>query len=238
MQPRRLVAFEIHFGGEGGHRDGTLAQDVSNIVDVVGAFLQKQPAGEGGVPVPAVIVNAAVRHIVDGLHGNDVTQRAAVHKALHLLYDAGDVQRERDHNAASQRGRRGQQPGVLRFIDAYGLFQEQGQAAFHHKGGVPGVQAAPGADEHGIQRLTVQHLLRVRVIAGVCKAAVTGQLRLQRFQARVRDSGRRERKARAGKCFHHGLAAQAVADKADFFHGDSFFQVFFDAHARTALHLL
>ena len=53
---------------EGGHRDGTLAQDVSNIVDVVGAFLQKQPAGEGGVPVPAVIVNAAVRHIVDGLH--------------------------------------------------------------------------------------------------------------------------------------------------------------------------
>ena len=23
--------------------------------------------------------------------------------------------------------------------------------------------------------------------------------------------------ARAGKCFHHGLAAQAVADKADFF---------------------
>ena len=63
MQPRRLVAFEIHFGGEGGHRDGTLAQDVSNIVDVVGAFLQKQPAGEGGVPVPAVIVNAAVKSL-------------------------------------------------------------------------------------------------------------------------------------------------------------------------------
>ena len=91
---------------------------------------------------------------------------------------------------------------------------------------------------HKTDKEHVAKMLRVRVIAGVCKAAVTGQLRLQRFQARVRDSGRRERKARAGKCFHHGLAAQAVADKADFFHGDSFFPVFFDAHARTALHLL
>ena len=89
-----MVPFEMQLGGLSAHGNGALACEKVDVVDIMGGLLQEQAAGLGRVAVPAVIINAAVGDIVDGLHHRKPAQHAAVHNALHLQCDGGKAQRE------------------------------------------------------------------------------------------------------------------------------------------------
>ena len=76
---------------------GYFGQEV-DIVHIVGGLLQEQAARLLRVAIPAVVIDAAVGHVVDGLHHGQAAQPAALHNALHLLRDGGKAQREADHH--------------------------------------------------------------------------------------------------------------------------------------------
>ena len=187
MQPGGPVSFIIELLGV---REDTLRCQpggVADIVDIMRRFLQKQPAGQARVAVPAVIVHAAVGHIVDGLHHGDAPERAAFDQLPQADGDIRHAQRE-GHDGPVQLSLCGltQRP-VLRFADADGLFQKQRDIPLQDLDRQRRMQRAARADKYAVRFAAPQQ--RVRVFSD-------GNIRLDLPEG-----------------LQHGFRTQAVAEK-------------------------
>ena len=66
-QPGGAISGKMQLGGFGTYGLRPLSNQKVDVIHIVGSFLQKQPAGFGGIPVPAVIIHTAVGNVVHRL---------------------------------------------------------------------------------------------------------------------------------------------------------------------------
>ena len=213
MQPGGPVSFIIELLGV---REDTLRRQpggVADIVDIMRRFLQKQPAGQARVAVPAVIVHAAVGHIVDGLHHGDAPERAAFDQLPQADGDIRHAQRE-GHDGPVQLSLCGltQRP-VLRFADADGLFQKQRDIPLQDLDRQRRMQRAARADEYAVRFAAPQQRVRVFKIPRFSEQRISGIFLFDLLPARVRDCGDGNIRLDLPEGLQHGFRTQAVAEK-------------------------
>ena len=163
-QSRRFVPFENLLGFHGAELHRPTAQHVLNIVEIVGRFLQEQPAGDAFVPVPGMVITAAVWDVVIRLDMLYLADLPAVDNSLGFPDDARCAQRERDHRLSRGRLARGGQGAQILYRGGYRLFEKQRDIPAQHLHGIRGMRIAPRADHASVQLLAVQHLPRGFVI--------------------------------------------------------------------------
>ena len=184
-------------------------------------LLQKQPARLRRVAVPAVVVHAAVGHVVDRLHHGQPPQTAAARQLLHLQRDGGKAKREAHHHALFLSPARLAQRLVLLAADTHGLFQKQRHARFQHPAGQRRMQRAARADEHAVQIVAGQQRCRVLIPACFGKVGVVLRSRRDLCVPRIGHGGHADVRFQRAESLEHGFGAKAVADKADSFHRKS-----------------
>ena len=96
MQIKGLVAAVDAAGVDGADPARTRFEKVVDVVDVVGEFLQPQPAILFIVAVPASEIDVAVADIVEGDHLLDAAHLVRFDDLAHLLGDRAEPQREGD----------------------------------------------------------------------------------------------------------------------------------------------